>query len=114
MLVFDAFHHFTHPSAILGSIRGALRSGGALLIAEEALSGDVSVDAADPSAIIAYGSDLLYCFQESKADGGAGLGTTWAGDHLVAFLLEHGFSVVGTHASPVGYLVTRAVPLATA
>ena len=112
--VFDAFHHLGQPAAVLGTARAALRDGGSLLIAESSLSGDPTTDAADPFAIIVYGSNLLYCFQESLPDGGAGLGATWAGRHLAAFLAENGFSVAGTHISDAGYVVTRAVPVARA
>jgi SAM-dependent methyltransferase len=107
---FDTFHHFGKPDAVLASIRAALRPGGAFLIAEAALSGDPMADASDPFGIIVYGSDLLYCFQESKANGGAGLGATWAPRHLNDLLAERGFEVAATHASDAGYLVTRAVP----
>lgn len=110
---FDTFHHFGRPGAVLDSIRGALRPGGALLVAEAAVSGDPMTDASDPFGIIVYGSNLLYCFQESKADGGAGLGATWAPKHLETLLIEHGFEVAATHVSDAGYLVTRATPSGT-
>jgi SAM-dependent methyltransferase len=106
---FDTFHHFGQPGAVLDSIRGALRAGGAFLVAEAAVSGDPMTDASDPFGIIVYGSNLLYCFQESKADGGAGLGATWAPKHLETLLIEHGFEVAATHVSDAGYLVTRAM-----
>lgn len=51
--LFDAFHHLTRPEAILDAIRSGLRG--------PAVSGDPRVDAADPTAIITYGSNLLYC-----------------------------------------------------
>jgi SAM-dependent methyltransferase len=107
---FDTFHHFGRPDAVLDSIRNALRAGGAFLVAEAALSGDPMTDASDPLGIIVYGSNLLYCFQESKADGGVGLGATWAPMHLEPLLTQHGFEVTATHASDAGYLVTRAAP----
>lgn len=109
---FDAFHHFGRPAAVIEAVRVALRDGGSLLIAESSLSGDPATDAADPFAIIVYGSNLLYCFQESMSDGGVGLGATWAGRHLAAFLGEHGFRVAGTHVSEAGYAVVRAMPVA--
>ncbi len=110
--VFDAFHHLGRPAAVLEAVRVALRDGGSFLIAEPSLSGDPTTDAADPSAILVYGSNLLYCFQEGMPDGGAGLGATWSGKHLAAFLAEHGFSLAATHVSEAGYAVTRAVPVA--
>ena len=109
--IFDAFHYFTRPGDVLDGIRSALRDGGCLLLAEPALSGDPNVDAsADPTAIITYGGDLLYCLQERLADGGAGLGATYGGPALRRLLAEHGFTVGGTHVSPVGYEVLRAIP----
>jgi len=112
--VFDAFHHLGQPTAVLEAIRVSLRDGGSFLVAESALSGDPTVDASDPSAILVYGSNLLYCFQEGMTDGGAGLGATWSGQHLEAFLIEHDFRIAATHVSDAGYVVTRAIPAARA
>jgi len=92
-------------------LRASLREGGSFLVAESSLSGDPTADAADPMGILMYGSDLLYCFQESKADGGVGLGATWAGDGLEGLLAEHGFGIAATHVSDAGYAVVRAVPV---
>ncbi len=111
---FDTFHHFGQPVAIARAILPALRRDGSLLIAEASLSGDPVADAADPLAIIVYGSNLLYCLQESKADGGAGLGATWAPQHLEPFLAANGFAIAGTHESDAGYVLTRAVPATSA
>jgi len=108
--VFDAFHHLTRPEAMLDEIRSALRPGGSLLLAEPASSGDPGVDAADPGAILTYGSNLLYCLQEGLAAGGAGLGATTGSEALGTLLADHGFGVEATHLSPVGYALTRAVP----
>ena len=80
--LFDAFHHMTDPDAVLDGIRASLRPDGSLLLAEAALSGDAAADAADPTAVIVYGSDLIYCFQESKLAGRPGLGATWPGRGL--------------------------------
>ena len=73
--LFDAFHHMTDPAGVLDGIRTALRPDGSLLLAEASLSGDPAADAADPAAILAYGSDLLYCYQESKVAGSPGMGS---------------------------------------
>ena len=110
--IFDAFHHFTRPGDVLDDVRSALRDGGCLLLAEPALTGDPNVDAAaDPTAIITYGGDLVYCLQEGLSDGGAGLGATFGGPALRRLLADHGFAVEATHVSPVGYEVLRAVPV---
>ena len=74
----------TEPGAVLDGILAALRPGGSLLLAEAALTGDASADAADPTAAIVYGSDLIYCFQESKTPGRPGLGATSPGRGLTA------------------------------
>lgn len=108
--MFDAFHHMTEPGVVMGGIRAALRPGGSLLLAEAALSGDAMADAADPTAVIVYGSDLLYCFQESKVAGRPGMGATWPGRELGATLEQHGFVEQGRLESQAGYVVVRAVP----
>jgi hypothetical protein len=112
--VFDALHHFGQPSAALAAVRASLREGGSLLVAESSLSGNPTTDAADPMGILMYGSDLLYCFQESKADGGVGLGATWAGDGLEGLLVEQRFGIAATHVSDAGYAVVRAIPTGNA
>jgi SAM-dependent methyltransferase len=108
--MFDAFHHMTEPGAVLDGIRAALRPGGSLLLAEAALSGDATADAADPTAVIVYGSDLIYCYQESKAAGRPGMGATWPGRGLGALVARHGFVETGRVASQAGYVVVRATP----
>ena len=108
--MFDAFHHVTDPDGVLAGMRSALRPGGSLLLAEVALSGDPTEDAADPTAVIVYGSDLVYCYQESKVAGRPGMGATWAGRGLDALLARHGFTETGRVTSRGGYIVVRAVP----
>jgi Trans-aconitate methyltransferase len=107
--MFDAFHHMTEPGAVLDGIRSALRSGGSLLLAEASLSGDSGADASDPTAVIVYGSDLIYCYQESKVAGRSGMGATWPGRGLGAMLAQHGFAETGRVESQAGYTVIRAV-----
>jgi SAM-dependent methyltransferase len=106
--MFDAFHHLTNPDAVMSGMGAALRPRGSLLLAEAALSGDPAVDAADPTAVIVYGSDLMYCFQESKTADGPGLGATWPGRGLAAMLTAHGFREAGRLESQAGYVVIRA------
>lgn len=108
--MFDAFHHLIDPDAVLEGMRAALRPGGCLLLAESSASGDAAVDAADPTAVILYGSDLLYCYQESKVAGQPGLGATWAGRGLSAMLAAHGFVEARRVESQAGYVIIRAVP----
>jgi SAM-dependent methyltransferase len=110
--MFDAFHHMTNPDAVLDGLRAALRPGGSLLVAEAALSGDAAADAADPTGVIIYGSDLIYCYQESKSAASPGMGATWAGRALIGMLEAHGFAEAGRVTSKAGYIVVRAVPAA--
>jgi SAM-dependent methyltransferase len=108
--MFDAFHHVTDPDAVLAGMRTALRPGGSILLAEAALSGDAAADAADPTAVIVYASDLFYCYQESKVAGRPGMGATWAGRGLADLLARHGFAETGRVESAAGYIVIRATP----
>ncbi len=110
VFLFDAFHHMTDPDGVLEGIRSSLAAGGSLLLAEAAVSGDATTDATDPTAVLLYGSDLIYCFQESKVAGRPGLGATWPGRGLGAMLGRHGFAEVGRIESRAGYVVIRAVP----
>jgi len=111
VMVFDAFHHMTDPDAVLDGMRAALRPGGSVLLAEASVSGDAAADAMDPTAVLVYGSDLMYCFQESKTAGNAGMGATWPGRGLAAILAAHGFTEAGRVDSEAGYIVVRALPV---
>lgn len=113
LCVFDAFHHMTAPGPVIAAIGASLRPGGWLLIAEPLVAGDLAVDAADPFAVLTYASDLLYCYQESKVAGAAGLGATWAASNLDAFLAGAGFEVLAVNPSDAGYTVTLARPTGT-
>ncbi len=109
--MFDAFHHLTDPDAVFDGMRAALRPGGSLLLAEPSLTGDAVTDASDPTAAILYGSDLVYCYQESKVAGRPGMGQTWAGRGLADLLERHRFVEVGRVTSAAGYEVVRALPV---
>lgn len=108
--IFDTLHHLTEPGAVLDRVRAALRPGVSLLLAETGLSGDPAADAADPAAVIVYGSDLIYCYQESKTAGNPGQRASWPGRGLEALLATHGFTSTGRVASRAGYVVDRLVP----
>jgi len=108
--MFDAFHHLVDGETVLDGMQAALRPGGSLLLAESSASGDAAADAADPTAVILYGSDLLYCYQESKVADRPGMGATWAGRGLATMLAAHGLAEAGRIESEAGYVVLRAVP----
>lgn len=101
----DAFHHLGDPAAAAKQAYAALADGGVLLVAEASLSGDLDTDSADPTSLITHAAGLLYCMQESIANGGDGLtpslGLAWVDDALAAA----GFRSVEHHESPSGYRV---------
>ena len=90
--------------SILPRVETAFRDGAGIRPAE------LQAALADPTAIITYGGDLVYCLQEGLADGGAGFGGTFGGPALRRLLAAYGFAVVATYVQPVGYELTRAVP----
>jgi hypothetical protein len=103
----EGFDHLGEADVAAADLQRVMRPGGALLIAEEAGSGDLATDTADPMAVIGYASHLLYCMQDSVANGGAGLtassGTAWIDDALASagfrdFASRHtdtGFRLIG-------------------
>jgi SAM-dependent methyltransferase len=103
VMCLDSFHHFGDPVAVAGGARKLLRPGGAFLVVESGLSGDLARDAGDPFALIVFACGVLYCLQESLAAGGsgntAGDGPTWVADALA----EAGFADVTVTPSPTGY-----------
>jgi SAM-dependent methyltransferase len=104
----DSFHHFGEPSLAARQARGLLRPGGVLLVAESALSGDLSADAGDPMSVIPYASSLLYCLQENLAQGGTGVSSGDGPDWLTDALATSGFHDVTSRESPTGYRITTA------
>ncbi|MEI7744577.1 MAG: class I SAM-dependent methyltransferase [Chloroflexota bacterium] len=108
--MFDVFHHMTTPGPVLDGLRGSLRTGGSLLLAESSGTGDPVEDGKGPMGILMYGSDLIYCYQESKTAGVPGLGATWPPRGLAAMLREHRFDEVARVSSQAGYEVIRARP----
>lgn len=85
-LCLDSFHHLGDPAVNAAHLHRILRPGGVLLIAEEAATGNLATDAADPTSVIGYGSRLIYCMQENIAAGGQGLtssdGNAWIDESL--------------------------------
>lgn len=101
----DSLHHLGDVGAVARQTYDALRPGGVFLVAETAMSGDVDADNADPTALIAHASALIYCLQENLANGGDGLtpsfGLAWVDDALTAA----GFPSIDHHDSGTGYRV---------
>jgi len=105
----DALHHLGDGQAVARQVRDALVDGGVFLVAENALSGEVDADGADPFSLIAHASGLMYCMQENLANGGAGstpsFGLGWVEDALGGA----GFSSVTHLDSDTGFRVFLAV-----
>lgn len=103
VICLDSLHHFGDPAAVVGQIHAVLKPGGAVMIAESAMTGDLTADSANPFATIVYSAGLLYCLQENLAAGGVGLsggdGPSWVTDALAGA----GFADVTVTASHTGY-----------
>ena len=80
-----------------------------MLLAETDLTGDLDVDARDPSSVIAYTSSVVYCLQEATYAGGevhsCAEGTQWVVDALEGA----GFRDVSVHHSETGYAIVSGV-----
>ncbi|HEX2849389.1 MAG TPA: class I SAM-dependent methyltransferase [Acidimicrobiales bacterium] len=105
----DAFHHLGDPVKVASRAREALRPGGALMVVEPSMTGDLAVDAQEPFSVIVYASTLLWCLQENLAAGGTGDtggdGSAWAVDALS----RGGFENVTVRSSETGYDVITGV-----
>jgi SAM-dependent methyltransferase len=101
----DSFHHFGDPQAAAARVRGLLRPGGVVLVAESALVGDFIADQANPLGLITYGSALLYCLQENLAAGGPGVAGGDGTDWLVDALKAAGFVDVTVRESDTGFRI---------
>ncbi len=101
----DALHHVGDAESVVREVFGALSPGGVLLVAETKMTGDLDVDNADPTALIAHAAGLIYCLQENLANGGTGTipsaGLGWVDAALVAA----GFGTVDHLDSDTGYRV---------
>src|SRR5262245_40746513 len=105
----DALHHMSDPASVLKSVRRVLAPGGAVLIAESDLTGDLDQDAHNPSAVIAYASSVIYCLQDALAGGGVvhscAEGTQWVVDALE----DAGYHDVAVHHAETGYAIIPGV-----
>jgi SAM-dependent methyltransferase len=94
VLAFDVIHDLARPYETLAAIRRALRPGGALLMAELALSSRPEENASHPFAAALYTVSLFHCMTASLSEGGEGLGLAWGEDHIRAALADAGFVAV--------------------
>jgi 2-polyprenyl-3-methyl-5-hydroxy-6-metoxy-1,4-benzoquinol methylase len=74
---FDCLHDMTHPDAVMGAIRKAIRPDGVWLICDiKARDGYEANVAKNPMAAMMYGTSVLTCMSSALSEpGGAGLGT---------------------------------------
>jgi 2-polyprenyl-3-methyl-5-hydroxy-6-metoxy-1,4-benzoquinol methylase len=94
VLAFDVVHDLAHPYETLRAIHDALRPGGALLMAELALSSRPDENAGHPFAAALYTVSLFHCMTASLSEGGEGLGLAWGEDNIRAALATAGFTRV--------------------
>jgi SAM-dependent methyltransferase len=103
----DALHHMSDPASVLESAHRALAPGGFILVAENDFSGDLDQDAANPGAVIAYASSVIYCLQEALAGGGVVHSCAEGPQWVVDALEGSGFRDVAVHHSESGFAVVH-------
>jgi SAM-dependent methyltransferase len=96
----DAIHDQVDPSAVIGRIHAALRSGGTYVMVEPAASSQLEDNIANPLAPWIYGVSTLHCLTVSLAGGGAGLGTAWGEQRAREMLTAAGFGDISTRPAP--------------
>ena len=94
VLALDVVHDLAHPRETLRVIRDALRPGGALLMAEHALSHRPEENAAHPLGALLYTVSLFHCMTASLSEDGEGLGIAWGEERIRAALADAGFARV--------------------
>ena len=94
VLAFDVVHDLARPYETLRAIRAALRPGGALLMAEHALSHRPEENAAHPLGALLYTVSLFHCMTASLSEDGEGLGIAWGEECIRAALADAGFARV--------------------
>jgi len=96
-LALDVVHDLARPHETLRAIRAALRPGGALLMAEHALSHRPEENASHPLGALLYTVSLFHCMTASLSEGGEGLGIGWGDERIRAALADAGFAGVEAH-----------------
>lgn len=94
VIAFDVVHDLARPYETLRAIHEALRPGGALLMAELALSSRPEENAGHPFAAALYTVSLFHCMTASLSEGGEGLGLAWGEDNIRTALANAGFASV--------------------
>jgi SAM-dependent methyltransferase len=94
VLALDVVHDLARPHEALRAIHGALRPGGALLMAEHALSHRPEENAAHPLGALLYTVSLFHCMTASLSEDGEGLGIAWGEERIRTALADAGFARV--------------------
>ncbi|AXG12549.1 class I SAM-dependent methyltransferase [Intrasporangium calvum] len=108
VMCLDAFHHLGDPVKVAFEVHAVLRPGGAFMVVEPTMTGDLAVDAREPFSVVIYASMLLWCLQENLAAGGAGHGADGP-DWVVDALSRGGFGTVTVRPSETGYNVITGI-----
>ena len=105
----DSLHHISDPASVVTGVHRALAPGGVLLVAENDLTGDLDQDAASPSALIAYASNVIYCLQEALAGGGVVHSSAEGPGWVVEAMEQADFAEVTVHHSETGYAIIHGI-----
>lgn len=93
-MILEAVHDLSRPTDVLGSVRGLLAPGGALLVADERVA-DTFVAPGDEVERLMYGYSILFCLANGLAEQpSAGTGTVMRTDTLRGYAADAGFSRV--------------------
>lgn len=94
---FDAVHDQKDPQALIVSLFGALKPGGAYLMQDVGGSAELENNRDFPMATLLYAVSCTHCTPISLGQGGKGLGTMWGWETAEAMLKTAGFNIVERH-----------------
>eukprot|EP00439_Symbiodinium_sp_Y106_P089998 s1_g2534.t1 len=97
---FDAVHDQKDPQALVTSLYGCLRPGGAYLMQDIGGSAVLENNMDFPMAPFLYSVSFSHCMPVSLGQGGAGLGTMWGWETALEMLTGAGFTDSKRHVLP--------------
>jgi SAM-dependent methyltransferase len=97
VLALDVIHDLAEPHAALAGARRVLADDGLLVMVDSGAPPTLAERAALPWAPMMYGVSLSHCMTVSLAQGGAGLGTMWGREGVIAALADAGFGPVAAY-----------------
>jgi hypothetical protein len=93
-MVVEAIHDLSHPVSVLSSIRGMLKPGGTLIVADERTEDEFTVPASEMERLF-YTYSVLACLPSAMEDAtSAGTGTVMRRSMFEAYAKEAGFDDV--------------------